>query len=479
MIRVFLACLVCLAAGTFATAQPKPLPKPDPTIRLTLRPAAAPVPALKYHLLPDLNDQTPGNAVVLYYRAFSPEWQVLLHRPEVAKLLEKWSEHQRQKPAKGLEWTLQYTMLKEVDSAARREYCDWEITPRLRKEGISLLLPDIQAIREFARLLAIRARLEMDRGQFDKATYTLQTGYAMARHAAEHPILISALVGVAAAAQMNTQLEELIQTPGSPNLYWALTDLPSPFIDLRKNLQGERLWLEAMVPGLREALADLHSGPLSAQQLQTMQDQLANVLEDKFGNAPATASSKLLLVATIANMYPEAKQFLLAQGRAPELVEKLPMLQVVLLAELATYYRFFDDMLKWNQLPFWQASKGVRQAEHQLVEAHAHGTGRMRFSLAGMFLPAIYKVEQSKVRLDRRLAALRCIEALRLHAAAHTGQWPAALDEITEVPLPTDPFTGKPFEYRREGPKAVLSGAPLDGKEMGAQDLRYELTLTK
>jgi hypothetical protein len=477
VIRVFLSGLVCVGAGSLATAQPKPLPKPDPTVRLMLRPAAAPVPALKYHLLPDLIDQTPGNAVVLYYRAFSPEWQILLHRPEVAKLLEKWSEHQRQKPEKGLEWTLQYTMLKEVDWAARREYCDWEITPRLRKEGISLLVPDIQAIREFARLLAIRARLEVDRGQFDRATYTLQTGYAMARHAAEHPILISALVGVAAAAQMNTQLEELIQTPGSPNLYWALTDLPSPFIDLRKNLQGERLWLEAMVPGLREALADLHSGPLSAQQLQTMQDQLANVLEDNPGNSPPTASSKLLLIGAVANMYPEAKQFLLSQGRPPELVEKLPMLQVVLLAELATYYRFFDDMLKWNQLPFAQASEGIHRTEGQLAQ-YAKGTGRMRFSLAGIFLPAIYRVEQSKLRLDRRLAALRCIEALRLHAAAHAGQWPTALAEIKEVPLPPDPFTGKPFEYRREGAKAVLSGALL-GSEMGALDLRYELTLAK
>ena len=41
------------------------------------------------------------------------------------------------------------------------------------------------------------------------------------------------------------RVEELIQAPGSPNLYWALTDLPRPLLDLRKALQGEKLITDA------------------------------------------------------------------------------------------------------------------------------------------------------------------------------------------------------------------------------------------
>ena len=48
--------------------------KESPAIKLTVRPAAAPAPALKYLLLPELRDQTPGNAALLYQRAHSPEW---------------------------------------------------------------------------------------------------------------------------------------------------------------------------------------------------------------------------------------------------------------------------------------------------------------------------------------------------------------------------------------------------------------------
>src|SRR5262249_55553557 len=67
MNRRLAALVVLLAIAAPATAQPPPEP-----VRLTLRPAAAPSPALKYELLPELKDQSPGNAALVYYRAFSP-----------------------------------------------------------------------------------------------------------------------------------------------------------------------------------------------------------------------------------------------------------------------------------------------------------------------------------------------------------------------------------------------------------------------
>ena len=99
-------------------------------------------------------------------------------------------------------------------------------------------------------------------GKFDDAARTLQTGYALARHAGEGPTLMHGLVGIAIASVMNKQLETWVQTPGSPNLYWALTDLPVSFIDLRKCLQGERIWIENIFPQLRDCLKD--PGPSAA-----------------------------------------------------------------------------------------------------------------------------------------------------------------------------------------------------------------------
>jgi hypothetical protein len=468
--------MVLLVAVRPAGAQDRPVPRTDPAIRLTLRPAAAPVPALKYHLLPQLIEQSPGNAAVLYYRGFSPELQSF-RRPDAYKLLEGWNENPRQRPGKELEWGLAPAVLKEVDLAARREYCDWEITPRLRKEGISLTLPDLQGLRDFARLLALRARLEVEKKQFEKAVFTFQTGYAFARHVAEFHILITALIGMASATEMTVQVEEFIQTPGSPNLYWAFTDLPVPLIDFRRSYQGERILIEAMLPGFREALTDLRSGPLAAWQLEKVQNELPGILYET-PSVGTPGNPRLDFVLAVAAMYPDARRFLLFQGRPAELVEKLPMLQVVLLAELATLERLWDDIQKWTNLPFAQVREGVHRVERQVADARP--PSRTRFSLAGSLLPAIARVEQARARIDRRMAALRCIEALRLSAAAHDGRWPHTLEEITEVPVPPDPYTGKPFGFRREGDRATLSGSAAPGTSPAPQDeLRYELTLAK
>ena len=39
---------------------------------------------------------------------------------------------------------------------------------RLRRDGISLLLPEVQSLRQIATLLVVRARLEIAQGRFDR-----------------------------------------------------------------------------------------------------------------------------------------------------------------------------------------------------------------------------------------------------------------------------------------------------------------------
>src|SRR5438128_180345 len=96
---------------------------PDTTIRLTVAAAKAPSPALRYSLLPEVRDLSPGNAALLYYRAFSPEW--LTHRqPNEKKKLDSWLDNMKPKPGEELRWVLTYRPLDEIGKAARRVYCD-------------------------------------------------------------------------------------------------------------------------------------------------------------------------------------------------------------------------------------------------------------------------------------------------------------------------------------------------------------------
>ena len=118
--------------------------------------------------------------------------------------------------------------LKLLEFGTRREYCDWSFTlPEQRLDAIEILLPDTQSMRTWARLLALKARVEIAERKLDQAVGTIETGLAFGRHVAEGPFLINALVGMAICNSMLDRLEELIEQPGAPNLYWAL-DRPAP-----------------------------------------------------------------------------------------------------------------------------------------------------------------------------------------------------------------------------------------------------------
>lgn len=456
----------------------KPEPPPIPVTVLPVTPAASPVPALRWKLLPELRDTTPGNAAMQYYRAFSPEWTSQFQRnPQdnldatsaalampLPELKSSWETTTGK-----LVWIRQSPMLKEIDRAARRQFCDWDMVTRLREDGIGMLLPDVQSFRWFARLLAVRARLELADGEFSQAIRSLQTGLALGRDVSDAPTLIQSLVGSAITFVMMDQVDEWIRTPNSPNLYWALTDLPRPLINLHKSMQGERIMLDSLFPGIRDALAARTAQPPGPAALADLQRNFVQ-LSDR-----GMSAAELALVTM--KRYTGAKLYLDSQGWSPAVVESLPAIQVVLLEEVANYDRLYDDMSKWLGLPFAEARAGLQQAEQRLKnELVAGGDGR--FSLAGLLLPAVFKVALSSERVERRIAALRVVEAIRMYAA-ETGRLPAKLTDITQVPVPVDPSTGAAFDYQSDGTTAKLTGPASYQPAQANNTIKYEITIRK
>jgi hypothetical protein len=66
----------------------------------------------------------------------------------------------------------------------------------------------------------------------------------------------------------------------------------------------------------------------------------------------------------------------------------------------------------------------------------------------------------SVLQVERKVALLQVVEALRMHAAK-TGKFPEQLSEFTLVHVPNDPASGKPFEYEFKGDQAVISSPHL------------------
>jgi hypothetical protein len=440
-----LACLTVLAAlASPLAAQEGPHVK-----KLTVVPAAPPAPALKYELLPELRDMTAGNGALFYQRSHSPDWWSTILRLKILEneKIDRWLDVPLEKlPRKEMTFLENFGGLREIDLAARHEFCNWEMTDRVRAEGIALTLPDYQTFRTCGALLGARCRLEMADGKIDKSVYTLQTGFKFSRDVANAPTLIQALVGMAIAQQMADRVEDLMQRPNGPNLYWALTTLPEQFIDLRKPLQGERLFLDSTFPELRT----VENTVWDAHQQQSFMERLDKLSREIRGWGLHTRSdleSKLLSVIMVTKTYPEAKQFLLGRGRSAAQVEAMPAMQVCLLYWLHNYESLQDNYHKWMALPYWQARAGIQKASHDISEAAARFE---RFPFLDL-LPAIEQIYDARARLDRHLAALRCLEAIRLYAASHDGKPPSSLSDITEVPVPLDPTTGRVFDYAANG----------------------------
>ena len=79
-------------------------------------------------------------------------------------------------------------------------------------------------------------------------------------------------------------------------------------------------------------------------------------------------------------------------------------------------------------------------------------------------------------RLERHIAALKCIEAIRLYAGSHDGMFPGKLLDVKVVDVPVDPVTTKPFSYNLSGSAAILESPGSEDLE-GKYAIRYELHL--
>jgi hypothetical protein len=439
-------------------------PEPTRPRELALSPAAAPVPALKYRLLPSAADLNPGDAAPIYLRIhgkedapMQPLWQQIGEK--VPKWLDLPLDEFPAAEARGFAnvWA---GKLRQLEFGTRRKTCDWNYTlPEERSNAVDILLPDAQEMRQWGRVLALKARVEVVEKKYDEAVHTLETGIAFARHVGGGPFLINGLVGAAIANLMLTEAAELIAQPGAPNLYWALTALPRPLINLREQTETEQKMLEYMIPELSEAELARPRAPVEwAPYLARMQAGFVKWGRSFSWNGQEEPYMKSIPNWTLARLkaesLPAARDYLKAsRGLDEEQLAKMCEDQVIALYVAGRYRELTDEVYKAAYLPVRDAILQLAAAEERLKAFESSP-----LAMAIPHLRMIQSAQTGAVWPDRQVATLRVIEAIRLYAAAHDGKLPESLDRITEVPAPEDPATGKPFIYRRAGDGAILHG---------------------
>lgn len=435
--------LFCLSS----LAQPAP-------VSYTISGASPPVPALKYRLLPDLDEQTPGNAAPVYLngalllRGYSDaetdqvdKWTSLpleqFPVEEARKLLEKYSG-----------------ALAQFDIAARREECRWDNT--VREQGFMSLLPHLTEMRKGARLISLRARLQIVEKRWDDACYSLRTGMGLSQHLQGNSLLIEALVGQACGSLMMARVREWSSVEGSPNLYWALTNLPRPMSQITKLMETEQSAIFVTLPPLRGARGKSVPANLWPELIR----QLAGVAQN-------TPQEQLTLPLVTAKFLPRAKAWMIAQGKSQKEVDAMPAVDLVGQWCVADFIEQTDELNKWFGLPYWQGIDGLRQASVGF-EQRSGEYGNPLF----MVVPAVTRAYTSITKFDREIAAMQTVEAIRAHVAAH-GSLPGALDELRETPSLLDPMTGKQFGYSVSGKQFTIESVQADEKD----NLKWQISL--
>jgi hypothetical protein len=442
-----------------------PLLCPGQLIALSLKvqPMAAPKPALKYHLLPDVGELKPGNPAQWYVRCFAEQQNFFFHKESVAQrnryLTRPLAELRKEKAN-----NYGGNALRQADWGARLDALDWQVLERVQSEGLDLAQPEMEALQILGQALGARFRLEVAGRHHDDAIRTAQTMFALARHLGEFPTLEANRVGLSIANLALAILEEMVQQPDCPNLYWALTDLPSPLVDARKGLQGERARVAAEMRPLR---ADV---PMTEEELEKAVSRLSGLLgmpRERAGWVLHSLRARLKTRTADSEQVRAARGRLVAAGGKKETIEKLLSVQVILLDEKLAFETRWDEGRKLLSLAPWQVDALPGGA------ASITGGG----GLFSDFLPDFLRLHRAQGRLEQRIALLRHVEALRLYAAEHEGKLPAALSDVP-VPLPADSFSGKPFRYQVDGGTAQLCGCPPRGEEQNPSfKRRHEVTI--
>src|SRR2546423_15626350 len=148
---------------------------------------------------------------------------------------------------------------------------------------------------------------------------------------------------------MLDNVTEWVGSSNAPNLYWALSELPHPYLDLRDTFDQERFALIFSFPPLR----DIDKG-LSVEQWQQVMDKLPKMLQWDDGRSEIRKAAQLGPAVLAIRLYPLAKKFYLDRGMAPGKVEGKPVHQNLARVFVESFQEETDEVTQLKVLAYLQ-----------------------------------------------------------------------------------------------------------------------------
>ncbi len=311
------------------------------------------------------------------------------------------------------------------------------------------------------RLLNLRARLAIAEKRWDDVINDCRLGFRLAEVAGHSTdFLVGRLVGFAITGTMFSVIEEAIQYPECPNLYWALAGLPeNRLFETRDSIEYESVLISRIFEDT-DPLPDHPIGAVAARErIRNMSREADLTMFYAVGNEKDQTESTQLLSGMYVVMMAEPSRELLAN--TPQWGERATDLsapEAVLRATQLKLARTRDRWVAWSLLPpeLWDEYEVERNAAFAVNESSLD----LMESLVSMLTPAVHAARMAGLRTHQQRNVLLTVEAIRMHAAS-TGQLPTTIQNMRPVPAWRDSIAAKPFGYHRVSPtKATLTRAP-------------------
>ena len=312
-----------------------------------------------------------------------------------------------------------------VHRAAGRSGCDFA---RDWSQGINLKFPEYQKMREATRLLKTESYLQAQAGDYRGAVKNQALGFRVTQNAASDHILISFLVGTARADGTLSGMQSVLIQAG-PN---AAVDAQVGEIVSRLTPQ---LSLHAAMAGKTGRNCLLFTKMHQSEQYGVSASLNACGLDE--------TAARPIQISSEEKRNPHA---LIDAWEADYLAHMTPLVQAC------------DKPRVVRRQAFSAAEK--------TLDRESRDSAGMTHLLKGIMAPVFTKIDITQTRTQSR-EAITPAAAYLLGDKAKTGSYPAVLP-----PRFTDPFSGKPLGYRREGADGFVvysagSEGNFDGGNLG------------
>lgn len=357
-------------------------------------------------------------------------------------------------------------LYQELRRAAYCTHADWEY-PLDEVPAAGILLPDLNAARNLpGRALVLWTRTKIAARDMPGACEAILVGLATARHYAATPIAVNQIVSTGMANNTLDELERLIGQPESPNLYWAITLIPRPFFELRPVYNWESHVLRRSSSTFLQAYPDSENEQAWTAYANELLQLLA-LLGDEATDDERKAQWADFVRYARDKWTPEFEL-------TDEALDAMSDNEVGVRAYFWYNEHFASRIESAAALPLPQAITMLDKIEKELRGMTVTWPDLASFGVHER--PLLVHVRLHHV--DRRLAALANIEAIRDHVSRNDGKLPEQLSDVVHLPIVADPLTGQPFHYEVAGDKFRLRGNSDEFISDPKLRIDYDVTVT-